>query len=92
MHIITPAKVTPAKVTPANVTPTKVIPANATQPACKMPKPATVVGCKATHDDIAQRAYQIYVKKGCASGQCEQNWLQAEQELRSQGPATRPAK
>ena len=35
-----------------------------------------------THDDIARRAYDIYVKSGQKPGQCIQNWQQAEHELR----------
>ena len=37
-----------------------------------------------THKEIARRAYEIYVEKGCQQDQSEQNWLQAEQELKSQ--------
>ena len=36
-----------------------------------------------THDDIAKRAYDIYLKNGCKQGQCKQNWLQAEHDLRA---------
>ncbi|MCC7144860.1 MAG: DUF2934 domain-containing protein [Phycisphaeraceae bacterium] len=36
-----------------------------------------------SHDEIARRAYEIYVKKGCRQGQCKQNWQQAERELRT---------
>ena len=36
-----------------------------------------------THDDIARRAYEIYVKNGRKQDLCKQNWLQAEQELRA---------
>jgi len=36
-----------------------------------------------THDDIAKRAYDIYVKNGRKQGQCKQNWQQAEHELRT---------
>ena len=32
------------------------------------------------HEDIARRAYEIYVETGRPWGQSEQNWLQAEQE------------
>ena len=39
-----------------------------------------------THDDIAQRAYDIYVQNGYRQGQCNKNWLQAEKDLRQQGP------
>jgi len=34
-----------------------------------------------SHDAIAIRAYEIYVKSGCRQGRCEQNWLRAEHEL-----------
>ena len=34
------------------------------------------------HDDIAKRAYEIYVSNGHNEGQREQNWLQAEHELK----------
>ena len=36
------------------------------------------------HKDIAKRAYEIYVGKNRQQGQSEQNWLQAEQELKNQ--------
>jgi hypothetical protein len=36
-----------------------------------------------THEKIANRAYEIYVEKGCRQDQSEQNWLQSEQELKS---------
>ena len=35
------------------------------------------------HKDIAERAYAIYFETDCRQGQSEQNWLQAEQELKS---------
>ena len=34
-----------------------------------------------THDEIQMRAYDIYERSGHQDGQCEKNWLQAEQEL-----------
>jgi hypothetical protein len=36
-----------------------------------------------THDNIAHRAYDIYVKGGSKQGQCKQNWQQAEHELQT---------
>lgn len=35
---------------------------------------------RAAHNDIARRAYDLYEQRGCVSGQCLQNWLQAERE------------
>jgi hypothetical protein len=40
-----------------------------------------------THDDIARRAYEIYIKNGRRQGQCERNWQQAENELRNERKA-----
>jgi hypothetical protein len=37
-----------------------------------------------THDEIAKRAYEIYVESGCRQDRCEHNWLQSEQELKNQ--------
>jgi hypothetical protein len=34
-----------------------------------------------THEQIAARAYDIYLKSGSVNGQCKKNWLQAEHEL-----------
>jgi hypothetical protein len=51
-------------------------------PACPAP----------SHDQIARRAHDIYIKKGRQPGQCKQNWHQAEQELQSQGQATGAAR
>ena len=40
------------------------------------------IAVMATHEDIARRAYEIYVDSGCREGQSEQNWHKAEQELK----------
>jgi hypothetical protein len=34
-----------------------------------------------THDQIAERAYSIYLHTGSKPGHCQQNWHQAEKEL-----------
>jgi hypothetical protein len=41
-----------------------------------------------SHEDIARRAFKIYVKKGRLQGQCQQNWREAEQELNIESQAT----
>jgi hypothetical protein len=46
--------------------------------------PEPVVAAVLTHGDIAKHAHRIHVEKGCRQGQSEQNWLQAEQELKNQ--------
>ena len=39
---------------------------------------------KPTYDDIALRAYHIYLERGCTPGDPMQDWLQAERELTGQ--------
>ena len=53
------------------------------QQANKAPHPGQVATTMTTHKVISRRAYEIYVKNGCKEGQSEQNWLQAEEELKS---------
>jgi DUF2934 family protein len=36
-----------------------------------------------SNDDVAQRAYTLYLARGCEPGKDVEDWLQAEQELRS---------
>jgi DUF2934 family protein len=65
-----------------------------------MPRPRTVRSSAAekttkakatpTQDDIATRAYHIYVERGCTPGDPMQDWLQAERELL--GPAKKPSR
>jgi len=38
------------------------------------------------HDEIARRAFEIYVYNGCKQGLSEQDWEQAERELAAVGP------
>jgi hypothetical protein len=52
------------------------------QQSHKDPHPGPVATPMPTHEEIAKRAYEIYVKNGCRQGQSEQNWLQAEQEMK----------
>lgn len=35
-----------------------------------------------SHRDVARRAYDLYVARGCEPGHDVEDWLQAEQELR----------
>jgi hypothetical protein len=35
-----------------------------------------------TRDDIAKRAYQIFERRGYSHGRDEEDWFQAERELR----------
>ena len=49
--------------------------------ACCAPVLRTVI----THEDIAQRAHDIYVRNGFQQGQSDENWQQAERDLRDHG-------
>ena len=51
------------------------------QQAHDIPRPKSAQTTKPTTEEIAKRAYEIYLEKGCQQGQCEENWKQAEQEL-----------
>lgn len=41
----------------------------------------TAVKSKPTREQIAQRAYEIYLERGATAGDPMQDWLRAEQEL-----------
>jgi hypothetical protein len=68
--------------------PPKVMSISAPQPIHEISRPKPIATAVFTHEDIARRAYQIYVEKGYPQGQSEQNWQQAEQEQLKQGLAT----
>lgn len=50
--------------------------------ACPEPKPtgASRRG-SLSREAIARRAYELYVERGCASGNAQEDWLKAEKEL-----------
>lgn len=52
-------------------------------PSMQTPHPCCGTGksCLPTHDEIAHRAYDIYVASDHQQGQCARNWHQAEQQL-----------
>jgi hypothetical protein len=62
--------------------PPKEAPKSAPQQIRDIPRSRPTPPAAPTHDDIAKRAYEIYTLKGCRDGRCEQNWKQAEQELK----------
>jgi hypothetical protein len=39
---------------------------------------------KISREQIAQRAHEIWVKSGCKHGMDEQNWLEAERQLKAE--------
>jgi Protein of unknown function (DUF2934) len=58
-----------------------------TQVAATKTKKATAKS-KVTHEQIAQRAYEIYLERGATPGDPMQDWLRAEMELSA--PAKKP--
>jgi hypothetical protein len=57
--------------------------ATALRPAGTKPPQATA-SVKITREQISQRAHEIWVKQGCKHGQDEQNWLEAERQLKAE--------
>lgn len=75
-----PAK--PAQASTKAAAPTKAKPASpSTKAKAAKPRPAPEVVLKITHDEIAQRAYLIWLANGKPTGEEEFNWHQAEREL-----------
>jgi hypothetical protein len=42
-------------------------------------------------DRVAQRAYELYMARGCADGQDVDDWLSAERELTGKSPVAAEA-
>jgi hypothetical protein len=55
--------------------------APAAKPVLKPAKPGA--SFEPTQEEIQARAFEIYVSEGCKEGSDLENWLRAEQELRS---------
>jgi hypothetical protein len=60
---------------------------SAPQPIHEISRPRPIATATPTHEDIARRAYQIYVEKGYPQGQSEPIWQQAEREQMDLGLA-----
>ena len=45
-------------------------------------KTAAVASAEPTHEEIAARAYELYLARGSLDGYSEEDWLLAEAELR----------
>ena len=74
------AKDSPKPATPAKTKPTSSG-AGRQRESTAGPKAAQQVEIKITHDQIAQRAYEIWLAKGRPPGQEQRNWYEAEAEL-----------
>jgi hypothetical protein len=51
--------------------------------AASRAKAAAVPGAEPTHEEIAARAYELYLARGSLDGYSEEDWLLAEAELRN---------
>jgi hypothetical protein len=49
-----------------------------------MGKPAVAPPAPIPHEKIAMRAYEKWCQRGCSHGRHEQDWLEAERELRQE--------
>jgi hypothetical protein len=49
----------------------------------RAPKSAVTQQSAVTVSDIARRAYELYLARGCEDGHDVDDWVQAERELRS---------
>ena len=72
IETVTKAQVSTAKKTPVQTATVSIAPKSS---------PKTV---RLTHEQIAERAKAIWMSRGCVPGHDEQNWLDAEAQLRSE--------
>jgi len=49
----------------------------------KAPAAPNTLSPSLSHDRIAQRAYEIYARRGYAPGNPDEDWLEAERQLRA---------
>jgi hypothetical protein len=63
---------------------TKTTQSTTTRPRTRKPRttPATPTASTPNHDDIAHRAYELFLSNGAMHGRDLEHWLQAETELR----------
>lgn len=47
-----------------------------------VPNPVESLAIEPTYEDVARRAYQLYVERGGEDGRDQEDWFQAERELR----------
>lgn len=48
----------------------------------KMAARRRVITKEPSREEIERRAYELYLARGCGEGHAEEDWLQAERELR----------
>lgn len=55
-------------------------------PKSTPPKLTVITVPTPSHDQIKERAYQLYEKRGSQDGQAQQDWFMAEQQILNQHP------
>lgn len=63
--------------------PTKQKPTTLASPKSTPPKVTIMLDTVPLHDRIRERAYELYESRGRENGKEEQDWLRAEQEIRT---------
>jgi hypothetical protein len=86
--LLAPAASAPARRKPAartrsrrTASPVEATPAPALEPAVSAPE--TVATPAPSFEDVASLAYSYWEARGCQGGSPEEDWLRAEQELRT---------
>jgi hypothetical protein len=46
--------------------------------------PRVTTGVTITHEQIAQRAHEIWVQQGCSHGWDQEHWFEAERQLKAE--------
>jgi Protein of unknown function (DUF2934) len=77
----TPKKATVTKA-PVKTAEVKAAPAKKIAAKKAAPTPIALVAAAPAHEQISQRAYEIWAKRGFSHGNHSQDWTQAEQELK----------
>jgi hypothetical protein len=78
----TTAKKAPAKKVAAKKAPAKKTPAKKAIAKKAIAAPVAEVVAAPAHEQISQRAYLIWANRGFTQGDANQDWIQAERELK----------
>jgi hypothetical protein len=57
---------------------------SATETSAPKPRKSSAAESAPTHEQIALRAYHIYLQRNCAPGNPFEDWTRAEQELKAE--------
>jgi hypothetical protein len=51
----------------------------------RIPTATIVTGPEPTREAVAQRAFELFMSRGCEHGHALEDWIRAEEELRATG-------